>query len=610
MSPKKKPTPTKSAPKDDLIDALYESESVGSAALKNSQKSQTNTETLSRLSNFLRPSGRGNVRPAGQRPPPPPPPARDASDRIYNFDDPTASLPRASREAQGDEDVYDASKDNDQSARTLSIVRSGPKQISTNEGSIPTFDSPSARTLDLELEELKTVVHQVSPDDSGEGHSQTNSKHGISRLSQHAETKPEIEYGNVSRVVPEMAEEDLHDYSEREVSEAPAAEAPAVIVAAKPGDKLQKLEDVLRKLKPQFPGAKPDAKTKSPLYDSDTANAAMEAQKAASGKQLDSVQPPPVNPIGEVAKSLMPERAPTEPVRDASVSVARHISIDPNVDEKTVAAQATPAPAMKPEFGSDARPVWQDAKTEVLSRMTTSDNPDADPEAEQFMPTEIRANSPGARFREEARQAQPGAAIFSSAEAALRQSENLRVAQKRISDLENELERVRRENESLRSAGDTLRRRMDELQAHAENAELNTQEAKKIAEEERKVLKGQIQSRDREIAELKGRIDDAENRLESNFRKIRVRERDLEHRIEIIKAESQSIAASKDRMILELKRQIDQISSELNHSKAQLQETFGQFKEKQETARRAVRALRIALTVLEGEDDSGSRKAE
>ena len=63
-------------------------------------------------------------------------------------------------------------------------------------------------------------------------------------------------------------------------------------------------------------------------------------------------------------------------------------------------------------------------------------------------------------------------------------------------------------------------------------------------------------------------------------------------------------------MILELKRQIDQISSELNYAKAQVQETFGQFKERQETARRAVRALRIALTVLEGEEDSGSRKAE
>lgn len=365
-----------------------------------------------------------------------------------------------------------------------------------------------------------------------------------------------------------------------------------------------KLKEVLRRLTPQISGhdkVSAQDKAKTPLYNSETAVAAVDAAKIANAKVLESVAPPPVKPVGVVAKAIYSgtnssadERAPTEPVRS---------SIDPNEDEATVAQPQQPARSSSPL----SRPMWQDAKTEALTRPML-DGPEADPEAEQFMPTEIRPNSPGARFREEVRQAQPGAAIFSSAEAALRQSENLRVAQKRISDLENELERVRRENESLRSAGDTLRRRMDELQAQAENAELNTQEAKKIAEEERKVLKGQIQSRDREISEMKGRIDDAETRLEANFRKIRVRERDLEHRIEIIKAESQSITASKDRMILELKRQIDQISSELNHAKIQVQETFGQFKEKQETARRAVRALRIALTVLEGEEDSGSRK--
>ena len=151
---------------------------------------------------------------------------------------------------------------------------------------------------------------------------------------------------------------------------------------------------------------------------------------------------------------------------------------------------------------------------------------------------------------------------------------------------------------------------IDELEARAETSDVNVQEIRKIADEEKKVLRGQITSRDRDLADLRGRLDDAEGRLEANFRKIRVRERDLEHRVEIIKAESQSIAASKDRMILELKRQVDQVTAELGRSKSQVQETYGQFKERQETVRRAVRALRIALTVLEGEDDSGSRKAE
>jgi hypothetical protein len=598
MSPKKKSALTKSAPKDDLIDALFDSDSAGRGARGNHNDSKTDSdsESSSRLSN----AGFNPKRTSSpQRPPPPPPPADD-SDRIYNFDD---DVTRGGPDvhAHSNEGVYDASRDDTnamarvardvevQDSPTLSIVRND-----VNPNSVPTFEEPSrAGRADLELEEIKTVVHVVDRDEARSDQSQTSSKHAISRLSRTAE------YQNVA--------EDTDDSDEatptKPIPKVASAEKPEAKIE-KPGDKLQKLEDVLRKLKPQFP-----AKSKGPLYDSDTAAAAVNKAKSANAKSLDDMAPPPIKPVGVVAKAIYSgtntdsvgsERAPTEPVKT---------SIDPNLDEKTVAAQQTPSPMQR---GSDVqpRPVWQDAKTELLSQMTTSDNPDADPEAEQFMPTEIRPNSPGARFREEARQAQPGAAIFSSSEAALRQSENLRVAQKRISELENELERVRRENESLRSAGETLRRRTDELQAHAENAELNTQEAKKIAEEERKVLKGQIQSRDREIAEMKARIDDAENRLESNFRKIRVRERDLEHRIEIIKAESQSIAASKDRMILELKRQIDQISSELNHSKAQVQETFNQFKDKQETARRAVRALRIALTVLEGEEDSGSRKAE
>lgn len=304
-------------------------------------------------------------------------------------------------------------------------------------------------------------------------------------------------------------------------------------------------------------------------------------------------------PVPEIA----PNAVPTVPLPASAPVLKVAPAID---DEKTMEMNAAKASSPVAAVG----PAWQDVKTEVLPPDTHSRTVDQDPEGERFMPTEIRAGSPGARFREEAKQIQPGAAIFSSAEAALRQSENLRVAQKRISDLERELERVRRENENLRSAGETLRRRVDELQAHAENSELNAQESRKIAEEEKKVLRGQIASRDREIAEMRGRLDDAEGRLEANFRKIRVRERDLEHRIEIIKAESQSIAASKDRMILELKRQVDQVTAELSHAKSQVQETFGQFKERQETARRAVRALRIALTVLEGEDDSGSRKAE
>ncbi len=596
MSRLKKPTPPRAAPKDDLINSLLGDENEGSAS---PQQSQTNSETISRLSAVRR------------SPPPPPPPRPDSENEdVFSFESHSGpSLNLATDPGQNLDD------------KTLSIVR--PQ------------DAPSAP-----MEDMKTTVARVSVADS---------------LNDQLEDEPADEYGkSISKVIDDPENDsdeneqrrarmdqsirrrtfDLEaadnvvdaEYDDDSVAPTRPLESPkkAERPAEKPkGDKLQRLEDVLRRLKPQF-DKKPD-RPKGPLFapvdnaEEKPASQAVERAKAADMKAvaktaLDGIQPPPAKPPGVVAKARLPDSTPTEDIKasEHSASQSERAPTKPvtSDDEKTIAAAQTPSPAMHHNTSESPRPIWQDVKTEVLSKMTSADSPDSDPEGEQFMPTEIRANSPGARFREQSRQAQPGAAIFSSAEAALRQSENLRVAQKRISDLEGELERVRRENESLRSAGETLRRRMDELQSNAENAEMNTQEAKKIADEERKVLRGQITSRDREINELKSRIDDAEGRLESNFRKIRVRERDLEHRIEIIKAESQSIAASKDRMILELKRQIDQISSELNHAKAQVQETFGQFKERQETARRAVRALRIALTVLEGEEESGSRKAE
>jgi hypothetical protein len=193
---------------------------------------------------------------------------------------------------------------------------------------------------------------------------------------------------------------------------------------------------------------------------------------------------------------------------------------------------------------------------------------------------------------------------FVSSEAALKQSESLRIAQNRLLELEGELEKLRRENEQLASAGDTLRRRSGEMLSRAENVENHSREIKRSFEEEKKVLQGQMQSKERENNELRGRLEEIETRLEGGFKKIRVRERELEHRLEIVKMETMTLVSTKDRMILELKRQVDQLNHETEHGKRKSQELFNQYKEKQETIRRVVRALRIALTILEGDEDA------
>jgi chromosome segregation ATPase len=63
---------------------------------------------------------------------------------------------------------------------------------------------------------------------------------------------------------------------------------------------------------------------------------------------------------------------------------------------------------------------------------------------------------------------------------------------------------------------------------------------------------------------------------------------------------------TKDEMILELKRQIDQLGLELENYRNKAQDLGRQITEKQETLRRTVKALRLALTMLEGGQDEGS----
>jgi hypothetical protein len=188
-------------------------------------------------------------------------------------------------------------------------------------------------------------------------------------------------------------------------------------------------------------------------------------------------------------------------------------------------------------------------------------------------------------------------------EAALAQSESLRIAQGRILELEGEIERLRTQNEELGAAAETLRRRSDELLAINNRREADYQNAISSFEQEKGILTGARETMGRDVEQLRRKNEELELRISSNIQKIRVRERELENRLELIKMEGQALIRSKDDMILELKRQIDQLSLELNNYRTKNQELNRQTSDKQEMLRRTVKALRLALSMLEGEEE-------
>jgi len=121
--------------------------------------------------------------------------------------------------------------------------------------------------------------------------------------------------------------------------------------------------------------------------------------------------------------------------------------------------------------------------------------------------------------------------------------------------------------------------------------------------EEKALLIENKESLRRELDHLKGKNEDLELRISTNIQKIRVRERELENRLELVKMEGAALIRSKDEIILDLKRQIDQLGLELNNYRTKSQELNRMILDKQDILRRTVKALRLALTMLEGDEE-------
>ena len=117
------------------------------------------------------------------------------------------------------------------------------------------------------------------------------------------------------------------------------------------------------------------------------------------------------------------------------------------------------------------------------------------------------------------------------------------------------------------------------------------------------MFKEALQQKDGEKIKLRNKVEELENRLSQDMRRIRVRERELENRLELARLEKTALVRTKDESILELKRKIDNLESELETYRNKIVELHGRIESNQEQFGRTVRALRLALTNLESSDE-------
>lgn len=188
-----------------------------------------------------------------------------------------------------------------------------------------------------------------------------------------------------------------------------------------------------------------------------------------------------------------------------------------------------------------------------------------------------------------------------SVDGLLKQAEHLRIAQEKINDLERELDELRRQNHELSNDAESIATLNESYSGQIENLKMELTHVRLTLAEEIKILRHSMHEKERQLGEFKQSNADLKAKVESNFKSIRKRERDLEYRLELAKVDEAALLKSKDKMILELRRDLEKKEQERSAFERKNKEHFQKIQEQQQTVRTVVRALRIALTRLEGD---------
>ena len=190
-----------------------------------------------------------------------------------------------------------------------------------------------------------------------------------------------------------------------------------------------------------------------------------------------------------------------------------------------------------------------------------------------------------------------------SAEMNLGQAENLKMAQEKILELERENEKLRMQNEELMSASEIIKERSDLLGIQLAELKNDRDGLEDSFKNEMIVLRNHLTRKDTELHKAQFKIEELESRLKFDMKKIRIRERELENRLELLRAEKNALMRNKDEQILDLRRKIDVIQMEVESYRQKCIDLNKQIESSQESFKRTTRALRLAMANLELQEE-------
>jgi chromosome segregation ATPase len=173
-------------------------------------------------------------------------------------------------------------------------------------------------------------------------------------------------------------------------------------------------------------------------------------------------------------------------------------------------------------------------------------------------------------------------------------SNQLQLARSQIESLESDLQTERINFKELDLKQSELNRRLTQLSSEqgvateTYQAEINDLKFKlKVRADKAKILEINV----REALEEKEKIKE---RVRQDIRKIRLRERELENRLEILKKDSESLISSRENKIIELKRKIDLMDFNMDLLQDQLSKEKESHQKLKDKIGKASQAMKLA----------------
>ena len=294
----------------------------------------------------------------------------------------------------------------------------------------------------------------------------------------------------------------------------------------------------------------------------------------------DIPQPPPAFPEG--GPSLFGPNDP-QPV----VATSNYTS---DADEKTAATEMQPDVQAAEDFGSQDN--GDGEKTVAVAGFSQRASEDYGDKVKVSV-GQMRGNAFSS-----------GYAAWGSSDSNLAHAENLRIAQEKILELEKDNEKLRSQNEELIAASEIVKERADLLTGQLHEFKADRDSLEQSFKNETGILKAQIMRKDAEIVKASMKIEELESRMKFDLKKIRVRERELENRLELIRAEKNALVKSKDDQILDVRRKLDQVQLEVESYRQKCVDLNKVLDTNQESFKRTTRALRLAMANLELQEEN------